>query len=295
MVARMLIAVMFFTWNPVSISPLQAQGEPFYEGKTVRLIAGFSPGGIVDLWARLLARHMGKYIPGTPSFIVQNMPGAAGTVAANYVYNMGEPDVTILHFGGTQILNHVLGDPAAKFDGRKFGYLGAPTANSVICFVREGTLEEFPADAEGVPEVSGEVDIVVHMTEQNAESCGPSRDSLQSVTRDTLRAAGMTATTSERASSWFYSVLVHVINARIESRCVTSLTIELAAAVQGIPEADWSAEPGAWGSLLAGQMPLVSARKLVTTPVREHDSAVREAVRDQVSQIAARLRAANPK
>lgn len=116
-----------------------ADTHDFYKGKRIRLIVGLAPGGGFDLYARMVARHLSKHVPGNPNVIVQNMPGAAGTVAANYVYNMGEPDLTILHFGGTQILNHVLGDSAAKFDGRKFGYLGAPTPNSVICFVRDGT------------------------------------------------------------------------------------------------------------------------------------------------------------
>ncbi len=119
--------------------PAIADTHDFYKGKRIRLIVGLAPGGGFDLYARMVARHLTKHLPGNPNVIVQNMPGAAGTVAGNYVYNMGEPDVTILHFGGTQILNHVLGDPATKFDGRKFGYLGAPTANSVICFVTEGT------------------------------------------------------------------------------------------------------------------------------------------------------------
>lgn len=118
--------------------PASADTHDFYKGKRIRLIVGLAPGGGFDLYARMVARHLGKHLPGNPSIVVQNMPGAAGTVAANYVYNLGEPDVTILHFGGTQILNHVLGDPATKFDGRRFGYLGAPTANNVLCFVREG-------------------------------------------------------------------------------------------------------------------------------------------------------------
>jgi tripartite-type tricarboxylate transporter receptor subunit TctC len=120
-------------------SRASADTHDFYKGKRIRIIVGLAPGGGFDLYARMVARHLSKHVPGNPNAIVQNMPGAAGTVAANYVYNMGEPDVTILHFGGTQILNHVLGDPTAKFDGRRFGYLGAPTANSVICFVREGS------------------------------------------------------------------------------------------------------------------------------------------------------------
>jgi tripartite-type tricarboxylate transporter receptor subunit TctC len=65
-----------------------AQGEPYYSGKTVRVIVGFTPGGFYDRWARLLSRYMPKYIPGNPNFVVQNMPGASSVIAANYVYNV---------------------------------------------------------------------------------------------------------------------------------------------------------------------------------------------------------------
>lgn len=139
-----------------------------------------------------------------------------------------------------------------------------------------------------------EVDVVVHTTSPNGEWCGPSRETLQSVTRDTLQNAALQATVSQHASSWFYSVVLRALGARVDNGCVTALIIELVAEVQGIPEADRSAVPGAWGSLLVGHMPLVATSRLVTTPEREHDSAVREVVRDQVTHIATRLRAANP-
>ena len=67
--------------------PANAQGQPFYQGKTIRIVVGFTPGGFYDRWARLLARYMPKYIPGNPEMIVQNMPGASSVIAANYVYN----------------------------------------------------------------------------------------------------------------------------------------------------------------------------------------------------------------
>ena len=67
-----------------------AKPDPFYEGKTVKVIVG--PSGGYDYWARLLARHMGKYIAGNPSFVVQAMPGAGSVIATNYVYNLAQPD-----------------------------------------------------------------------------------------------------------------------------------------------------------------------------------------------------------
>src|SRR3990167_7709420 len=79
-------------WNLEFIPSLQAQTEPFYKGKTIRIVVGFSAGGFYDRWARLVARHLGKHIPGTPDVIVQNMPGAGSAIAANYVYGVAKPD-----------------------------------------------------------------------------------------------------------------------------------------------------------------------------------------------------------
>jgi tripartite-type tricarboxylate transporter receptor subunit TctC len=64
------------TWNLLGAGNVKAQNEPFYQGKTVRIVVGLTPGGFYDRWARLLARFMPLYIPGNPNFIVQNMAGA---------------------------------------------------------------------------------------------------------------------------------------------------------------------------------------------------------------------------
>ena len=64
---------------------VEAQSEPFFNGKTIRMVVGFTPGGFYDRWARVVARYLGKYIPGNPEIIVQNMPGAGSVVATNYV------------------------------------------------------------------------------------------------------------------------------------------------------------------------------------------------------------------
>jgi len=85
----LVFSVAFSVWLS---SNLQAQPDPFYKGKSVRIVVGFSPGGTFDLWARAVAHHMGKYTPGNPSFIVQNMPGGGSMIAANYVYAVAKPD-----------------------------------------------------------------------------------------------------------------------------------------------------------------------------------------------------------
>ena len=107
---------------------------PFYEGKTIRLIVGFSAGGGFDTYSRLIGRHMGKHIPGNPTIVVENMPGAASLVAANHVYNVANPDgLTILNFHGNQVINQLIGKPGIKFDARKFEYIGIPTQDNVAC------------------------------------------------------------------------------------------------------------------------------------------------------------------
>ena len=75
----------------VSAIDLHAQ-TPYYQGKTIRIVTGYPAGDVNDLWPRLIAQYMTKYIPGNPSFIIQNMPGASSLIAANYVYGVAKPD-----------------------------------------------------------------------------------------------------------------------------------------------------------------------------------------------------------
>src|SRR3990172_4170491 len=69
-----------------------ATSHDFFKGKTIRLVVGNSVGGAMDDWGRFMAQYMGKHIPGNPDIVVQNMPGAGGVTAANYVYNVAKPD-----------------------------------------------------------------------------------------------------------------------------------------------------------------------------------------------------------
>jgi tripartite-type tricarboxylate transporter receptor subunit TctC len=113
---------------------------PFYQGKTIRVIVGFSAGGGFDTYSRLIARHLGKHIPGGPSVVVENMPGAASLVAANHVYNVAKPDgLTILNFHGNQVINQLIGKPGIQFDARKFQYIGIPTQDNVACAFYKGS------------------------------------------------------------------------------------------------------------------------------------------------------------
>jgi len=112
--------------------PLEAQS--FFAGKTVRIIVGLAPGGGFDTYARLVARHLGKHIPGNPTIIVENMTGAGGLISANHLYRVAKPDgLSLAHVPGTLLLGQILGQPGIEFDARKFEYLGATVKEDVVC------------------------------------------------------------------------------------------------------------------------------------------------------------------
>jgi tripartite-type tricarboxylate transporter receptor subunit TctC len=116
------------------VVPANAAAQDFYQGKTIRLIVGFAAGGGFDTYSRAIARYLGKHIPGNPSLVVENMTGAGSLIAANHIFNAAKPDgLTIGNWIGPLVLQQALGNPAAKFDGRKFGYLGVPVADSGVC------------------------------------------------------------------------------------------------------------------------------------------------------------------
>jgi tripartite-type tricarboxylate transporter receptor subunit TctC len=111
-----------------------AHAQSFYDGKTLRIIVGLSPGGGFDTYARTIGRHLGKHIPGNPTVIVDNMPGAGSIIMTNYMYKVAKPDgLTMGHFNGALILGQVLGQPGIQFDARKFEYVGAAVKEDVTC------------------------------------------------------------------------------------------------------------------------------------------------------------------
>src|SRR4249920_3199145 len=122
--AWIVIASIVALWS--QFYPADAQ-EVFYRSKTIRVIVGLAPGGGFDTYSRVIARHMGKHIPGTPTMVVDNMPGAASLLAANHVYKVAKPDgLTIGNFVGGLVFQQILGLPGVAFDGPKFEYLGVP-------------------------------------------------------------------------------------------------------------------------------------------------------------------------
>lgn len=106
----------------------------FYKGKVVNVVIAFSAGGGYDLYARLLARHMGKHIPGNPTLVPQNMPGAGTLKATKFLYSVAPKDGTYIGiFSRSMPLAPVLGLPGADFDATKFTWLGSITKDTITC------------------------------------------------------------------------------------------------------------------------------------------------------------------
>jgi len=112
----------------------------FYEGKSIRMIVGFSAGGGYDTYTRTLARHMGKHIPGNPAILVENMAGAGSMIAANYSYKVARPDgLTIGHFIGGLFLQQLLGKPGIEFDAARFQFVGVPAQDNFVLGVSKSS------------------------------------------------------------------------------------------------------------------------------------------------------------
>ncbi|HSE87836.1 MAG TPA: tripartite tricarboxylate transporter substrate-binding protein [Candidatus Binatia bacterium] len=132
---------LFLVLALVLVSAVNAVAQaPFYQDKTLRIVAGYGAGSVDDAWTRLIARYLGKYIPGTPNIIVQNMPGAGAMIAANYVYKVAKPDgLTLGGIRGGLYFDQLVGRKEVQFDWPKFTWLGTPTQVEQIIYIRADT------------------------------------------------------------------------------------------------------------------------------------------------------------
>ncbi|MBI4490682.1 MAG: tripartite tricarboxylate transporter substrate binding protein [Deltaproteobacteria bacterium] len=130
---RLVFTVLFFL---LSSSKLDAQA-PFYEGKTIRIVVGLPAGDVYDLYARMLAAHMGKYIRGNPNIIVQNMPGASTMITANHVYSVAKPDgLTLGSILPSLYFDQLVGRKEVQFDWPKFTWLGSFERSNNLLYMR---------------------------------------------------------------------------------------------------------------------------------------------------------------
>jgi tripartite-type tricarboxylate transporter receptor subunit TctC len=115
-------------------APASAQAGPSLAGKTVQMLIGFGPGGGYDLWGRIVARHIGRHLPGNPTVVPQNMPGAGSFVAANNIYNLAPKDGTVIGIiARDAALGQITGATGARFDPTKITWLGTPTTETNVC------------------------------------------------------------------------------------------------------------------------------------------------------------------
>src|SRR5262245_58890665 len=109
--------------------------EQFYRGRTVNLIVGFNPGGAYDPYARSLARHLPKHLPGAPNIVVKNMQGAGSVLAANHLYNVSPKDGSELGLiAASAALEPLFGARPTQFDGQKFTWIGSANDEPGVCF-----------------------------------------------------------------------------------------------------------------------------------------------------------------
>jgi tripartite-type tricarboxylate transporter receptor subunit TctC len=122
----------------VMAAPAQDVAD-FYKGKNVELYIGYSVGGGYDLWARVLARHMGRHIPGNPTIVVKNMEGAGSLRLANWLYRIGPKDGSVFGIIGRGTgFDPLLGQQAAQFDATKFTWIGSGNHEVSVCVSFEG-------------------------------------------------------------------------------------------------------------------------------------------------------------
>jgi len=128
------ILIVWIICAATSNATAQGAAGDFYAGKTIRLVVGYAPGGGYDLYARTIARHIGKHIPGNPAFVVENMPGAGSLVSANHLYKIAKADgLTIGHFNGNLFQLQAMGQKEIDFNSAKFEYVGSVARVEIAC------------------------------------------------------------------------------------------------------------------------------------------------------------------
>jgi tripartite-type tricarboxylate transporter receptor subunit TctC len=136
---RWVLIALLLVWSP-RMSLAASTDDGLYKGKTIRLIVAFSAGGGYDTYSRTIARHLGKYIPGNPTVVVDNMTGAGGIIHGNYMFKQAKPDgLTIGNNSGGLFLQQVMGAKGIEFDGQKFEYIGAPAVDHLTCGISKAS------------------------------------------------------------------------------------------------------------------------------------------------------------
>ncbi len=134
---RQIAAAIALATATAAPAAAQQPAAPFYQGKSITMLIGFGSGGGNDIWARMVARHIGKHIPGNPTVVPQNLPGGGGLLVANQLYNVSPKDGTVIALINRGIpMEPLLGGMGTQFDPLKFNWLGSPDRDTAICAAR---------------------------------------------------------------------------------------------------------------------------------------------------------------
>ena len=145
--------LLFFFAATLLFNPTLHAQSPFYQGKSINLIVGNQAGGLYDLWARLIANHIAKQIPGNPNVTVQNMPAAGSLVAANYLYNVAKPDgLTIGAVIPGIYTDQLIARKEVQFDWAKFSWIGTPEQTEWVFITRADSPYKSIEDMRAAPE-----------------------------------------------------------------------------------------------------------------------------------------------
>ena len=135
--SKALLCLSFIVFGSVTHAAAQTS---YYQGKTITIITGSQAGDLFDIYARMIATHMGKNIPGNPNMVVQNMTGAGHIVAANFVYTVAKPDgLTLLAPNPNLYIDQLIGRPEIKFDWAKFAWIGNASRTTDLLYMRSDT------------------------------------------------------------------------------------------------------------------------------------------------------------
>ena len=128
-----ILAFSFCLQGAANIAALAAEQSAFYQDKVVRIVVGAAPGGGFDVYARAIARHWGKHIPGHPRLLVENQAGAATLLAAKNAFRANPDGLTIGNFIADIALGRLLKQPGVDFDFQKFQWIGVPVKDNIVC------------------------------------------------------------------------------------------------------------------------------------------------------------------
>jgi len=175
-------------------SSTSAGAEDFYKGKTLTLVVGYASGGSYDINARLIARHLSRFIPGNPTVVVSNMPGAGSLRSVQYVQKIAPKDGTVLDmFDFTQITNSLLTPDKVPVDFRKFKWIGSVAQDVAVCYAWHTLNVKTLSDMQRLP--------VIQMGRTNPGSSSDIEQKITPASASSLRNVVPTETESNTAST----------------------------------------------------------------------------------------------